>query len=109
MVAQQEIEVGIESTACHLGRILHFQCAGCGISWIGKQRFLVKFALFVEAFETCPREQNLATHLKLVGPVAGLELKRHTLDGDDIGSDIVATHTIATRHGTHKAPMLVGA
>ena len=107
IVAEQKVEVGVESAPGHFGAVLHLKRAGGGIARVGKQRFLVVLALAVEPLKVFPWQQNLAPHFKPVGPVARLQLQRHALDGYHIGRHIITVHAIAACHGTHQPPVLI--
>ena len=109
VVAQEEIEHGVQATAGDFGTILEFKGACSGIAGIGEQRFLVELAFLVEFLETFPGQQNLASHLKFVRQVIGAHnLQRHRLDSNDIGCHIITLHAITSRDGTHQPTMLIG-
>ena len=109
VVAQQEIENRIQTAARNLGAVLQLERAGGSVARVGKQGLLVELALLVQFLKTLPRQDNLATHLKLVGQVdEPRDFQRHRLDGDDIGGHVVALHAVAAGHGAHQPPVFIG-
>ena len=131
LVAKEVVEIGVELTCCHHGRLLALERAAGGVARVGKEGLLGGFALAVEGLERCPRHQHLATDLELAGPRrhglggrrskevglpvgshgghcrARLQLEGYGADGADVGRHVVALHAVAARDGAHEAPVLV--
>ena len=108
VVAQQEVEDGIQPAAGYFGTVLQLKRSGSSVARIGKKRLLIEFTLLVQLLKTLPWQQDLASYFKLVGQVKkSRNLQRNRLDGDDIGGHIVALNAIATGYGTHQSTVLV--
>ena len=60
VVAKHIIEIGSQSSPCHLFRVLQFECTGSGVARVGEERLFLFLAFFVEGFETLPREEHFA-------------------------------------------------
>ena len=109
IVAQQEVEDGIQTTARNLGTVLQLEGSGGSIAGIGKQWLFVELAFLIEFLKTLPRQQDFATDLKFVRQIVHTSnFEGYRLDGDDIGGHVITLHTVATSHGTHQTAMLIG-
>ena len=107
VVAQQEVEISVQSAARHLRRVKRLQRTRSSVARICEQRLLVESPLLVERVKRFPRHHNLAPHLKLVGPTAAGKRQRHASYRLHIDRHVVAMHAVASRHGTHQPAVLI--
>ena len=107
IVTDQIIEIGIQTTTRHLGRILHLQRSGSRIARIGKQWLLIERPFGIETVERLPWQQDLASYLKTCRPVRARQLQGDAADSDHIISNIVALLPVAARNGMDKPSVLI--
>ena len=108
LVAQQIIEVGIQSTFCHHTRVLTLQRARSSITGVGKGWLADVLTLLVKTVEGLPGHENLATNLEGIGIAqARLEHKRNAGNAPYVGGDIVAMSAVATSDSPDEASLLV--
>ena len=107
-IAQEVVEIGIQASLSHRAAVFALESARSSISGIGKKRFACLLPFCIETFERCPRHQNLATNLKLAGPVSTFgELQRNAANGTHISRHIVALSAIASRHSPRQASVFI--
>ena len=107
-VAEQIIEIGVQSACCHHTTILTFEGAARGIARIGEERFFARFAFGVEAVERVPWHQHLPANFEVTGPVSPRgELQRDGTNGAHVGRHVVAAHPVTTCQGTHQRTVLI--
>ncbi len=107
VIAEQVVEIRIESAMRHFGRIEKFHRAGSRISRIGKQGLAGLGTLCVESVESGPWQQHFTTYFKKIGPAATLKLKRNTFYCAYIVCNDITHLTIAAGNCSDKFAMLV--
>ena len=96
--AHQVVGTEVKASAGHLGALLQFQRARCGIARVGERRFPDLFALAVQRLEAGEGHQDFAAHLEKVGVIVALQAQWYRGDGAHVGRHIVALRAVAARH-----------
>ena len=108
LVAQQIIEISIQSSGGHDATVLTFQRATRGIARIGKERFFARLAFLIESVEGTPRHQHFSADFEALRPIAsGGQAQGDGANRAHVGRNIVAAHPIATRQGSYQRAVLI--
>ena len=107
IVAEEIVEICVESAARHLGRIEKLEGTGGGVARIGEERFPGSLALGIEAVEGFPWQHYLAADLEEVGVALALEFQWNRADGANVVGHVIAFLAVAAGHGAHQFAMLV--
>ena len=106
-IAHQKVQKAIQSARCSHRGILLFEATRSGISGVGKGLFALGRTLGIEPLERGKGHKHLATNLKEVGIALAPQTQGHRANGTDIGSHIITTHAVATRHSAQQSATLI--